>query len=108
MKGKEDLLISNDEIVFANDSDAEEGRGTMVMMKWEDDVMRLSAMWVAYNQGDVLEFGFGMGLSAGHIQSFKPKSHTIIEIHPEIAKIAQEWAKDKPGVKIINADWWDI
>lgn len=108
MKGKEDLIIDDDQILLANEVITEPGRGTMVMMRWEDEIMRLHSKWVTYNQGDILEFGFGMGLSAGHIQSFKPKSHTIIEIHPEIAKRAEEWAKDKPGVKIINADWWDV
>lgn len=108
MKGKEKLIINDERIVYADPSSASIGQGSMVMMRWEDEIMRLSSKWVTYNQGDILEFGFGMGLSAGHIQSYKPKSHTIIEIHPEIAKKAEEWAKDKPGVKIINADWWDI
>jgi len=108
VKGKEKLIINDERIVYADPSSASLGQGTMVMMRWEDEIMRLSSKWVTYNQGDILEFGFGMGLSAGHIQSYKPKSHTIIEIHPEIAKKAEEWAKDKPGVKIINADWWDV
>lgn len=107
MKGKEDLIIDNDQIVLS-DPPKEDWRGQVVMMRWEDEVMRLSSKWVTYNQGDILEFGFGMGLSAGHIQSYRPKSHTIIEIHSDIAAKAKEWAKDKPGVKIIHADWWAV
>lgn len=79
-----------------------------VMMSWEDSLMKLSADWVCYNKGDVLEFGFGMGISATYIQSHKPSSHTIIENHPQILEILYEWVKDKPKVKIIEGDWINI
>ena len=76
-----------------------------VMMDWETPLMKAHSKIVCHNKGDVLEFGFGMGISATFIQSHKPKSHTIIEIHPQVAEKARQWAKDKPGVKIIEGDW---
>ena len=42
-----------------------------VMMDWEDPLMSASAAYVCENGGDILEIGFGMGISAGiyiHIQ----------------------------------------
>lgn len=78
-----------------------------VMMDWEDDLMKGHARVVCYNKGDILEFGFGMGISATHIQSYKPKSHTIIEIHPQIIEKAKLWALDKHNVKIIEGDWFE-
>jgi precorrin-6B methylase 2 len=55
--------------------------------------------------GDVLEVGFGCGYSATHIQTYHPKSHTIIEYHPVVAERAREWAKDYPNVTIIEGTW---
>lgn len=76
-----------------------------VMMDWEQELMKEHARLVCHNKGDVLEFGFGMGISATYIQSHKSKSHTIIEIHPQIIKKARQWATNKSNVTIIEADW---
>jgi len=78
-----------------------------VMMDWEDEMMKEHARAACHNQGDVLEIGFGMGISASYIQSFEPKSHTIIEIHPQVLEKLYEWSKDKENVKIIEGDWFD-
>ena len=53
-----------------------------VMMDWEDSLMSASAAYVCENGGDILEIGYGMGISAGYIQSHSISSHTIIENHP--------------------------
>ena len=39
-----------------------------VMMDWEDSLMSASAAYVTQNGGDILEIGFGMGISASFIQ----------------------------------------
>ena len=51
--------------------------GQMVMMSWEHPLMKKHAEVVCRNSGDILEIGFGMGISAGYIQQQKPKSHMI-------------------------------
>lgn len=79
-----------------------------VMMDWEAPVMYKHAMMVSYPGADVLEIGFGMGISADYIQQNRPNSHTIVEIHPLIAQKAREWAKDKNYVRIIEGDWIDV
>ena len=76
-----------------------------VMMDWEDNLMKYHANLVCHNKGEVLEFGFGLGISATYIQSHNPKSHTIIETHPQIIEKAKLWALDKPNVKIVEGDW---
>ena len=78
-----------------------------VMMDWEAPLMKQHSKLICYNKGDILEFGFGMGISANFIQSHKPKSHTIIEIHPKVAEAARNWAQDKDGVNIIEGDWFE-
>ena len=53
---------------------------------------------VCANGGHILEFGFGMGISADLIQEYDIESHTIIEINDTIYDSLVEWAKDKPNV----------
>ena len=79
-----------------------------VMMDWEDPLMSASAAYMCQNGGDVLEIGFGMGISAGYIQSHSITSHTIIENHPNIIPKAQAWASGKSNVNIITGSWYDI
>ena len=84
-----------------------DGTEQQVMMDWEDPLMSASAAYVCQNGGDILEIGFGMGVSAGYIQSHSISSHTILENHPDIIPKAQEWAVDKPNVTIITGSWYD-
>jgi len=78
-----------------------------VMMDWEHPLMSASAAYVTENGGDILEIGFGMGISAGYIQSHSINSHTIVENHPEIIPKAQAWASGKSNVNIVTGSWYD-
>ncbi|HEY2810749.1 MAG TPA: hypothetical protein VGJ00_05120 [Rhabdochlamydiaceae bacterium] len=80
-----------------------EGR-YQVMMEWEKPYMQ-ACINALRPFGDVLEVGFGCGYSATHIQTYQPKSHTIIEYHPTIAERARFWAKDYSHVTIIEDTW---
>ncbi len=75
-----------------------------VMMEWEKPYMQ-ACIDALRPFGDVLEVGFGLGYSSEQIQSFRPKSHTIIECHPEIACRAREWARKYTDVTIIEDTW---
>ena len=97
------LTFESDKIYFTTSN----GEDREVMMDWEDELMSASAAYVTENGGDILEIGFGMGISAGYIQSHSISSHTIIENHPQIIPRAQEWAADKPNVTIITGSWYD-
>jgi protein-L-isoaspartate O-methyltransferase len=98
--------MTTDTLLFNEDSIISLEYG-VVMMSWEKEIMEAHAKVIATG-GDVLEIGFGMGLSATAIQEYGVSSHTIVEIHPEIAKRAREWAKDYPNATIIEAAWRDI
>ena len=76
--------------------------GIEVMMDWEDDIMSASAAYVTEGGGDILEIGFGMGISAGYIQSHSISSHTIIENHPQILEKLKTWANGKSNINIIK------
>lgn len=75
-----------------------------VMMEWEKPYME-ACIDALKPSGDVLEVGFGCGYSANQIQKYKPKSHTIIEYHPVVAKKARAWAKKFPHVTIVEDTW---
>jgi len=77
----------------------------IVMHDWEDLMMKKHAEVVCQNGGDILEIGFGMGISADYIQSQDINSHTIIEKDEQVYQKLLEWAEDKPNVKTIFGDW---
>ena len=99
-----DLTFESDKITYINSNNLT----LEVMMDWEDTIMSASAAYVCMNGGDILEIGFGMGISATYIQSHTINSHTIIENHPDIITKAQAWAADKSNVTIIEGSWFDI
>lgn len=102
---KKVLTFENNKIYYYDEDWQEEKE---VMMGWEDKLMSASAAYVCSNGGDILEVGFGMGISAGYIQSHNINSHTIIENHPQILPKAKQWAEDKPNVTIVEGDWYKI
>lgn len=99
----ETLVFKEDKIYYDV-----EGSDFEVMMSWEAPLMEASATYVCQNGGDILEIGFGMGISADYIQSNSIDSHTIIENHPEILLKAQAWAEGKSNVTIVEGSWYDV
>ena len=97
------LTFESDKIYYSED-----GTELQVMMGWETPIMSASAAYVCQNGGDILEIGFGMGISAGYIQSHSITSHTIIENHPDIIPRAQAWASGKSNVTIVTGSWYNV
>ena len=95
-------------LTFESDKITITETGEEVMMDWEDSLMSASAAYVTENGGDILEIGFGMGISAGYIQSHSVSSHTIIEPHPQMVEKAVEWSNGKSNVTIISQSWADV
>ena len=96
------------EIEYTNDFIHTVSPRTEVMGRWETPLMQVHSNLCVHNHGDVLEIGFGLGISSGQIQAAGVNSHTIVEIHPIIAQKAREWAADKPNVTILEGDWYDL
>jgi len=91
---------NNEDILLDSNND-------QIMMEWEKPLMQAHIDELKPH-GDVLEIGFGMGYSATHIQTYKPKSYTIIECDPVVIKKCKEWAKDYDNVIIIKSKWQDV
>jgi guanidinoacetate N-methyltransferase len=100
----DNVVITNDSIIAP--SKIQDG---IVMHAAEKSLMIKLAEIATKNGGDILELGFGMHLSADGVQS-NPNvtSHTIIELHKDIHKLALEWAKDKPNTEILLGGWIDV
>jgi guanidinoacetate N-methyltransferase len=67
------------------------------------------AQAVTASQGDVLEVGFGRGISATFIQECGVKSHTIVECNPSVIRRFHKWKGGYPGIdiRLIEGMWQD-
>ena len=63
---------------------------------------------ISKTKGDVLDIGFGWGISANHFYNNGVKSLTIIEKRKDVYQKALEWAKDKQNVHLHYGDWIDV
>ena len=82
-------------------------RNEEVMHDWEKPIMKRMAEFVCQDGGDIIEFGFGMGISATHIQKQNIKSHTICENNPVVLERLYKWAKGRDNVIVLEGDWYD-
>lgn len=73
--------------------------GQQVMQDWEAPLMRAMAVHVAAAGGDVLEIGFGMGISATFMQQFGVRSYTVLEANEDVAQRFKGWQRDFPDAK---------
>lgn len=84
-----------------------------VMESWETPYMHALADLAAEGGGDLLEIGFGLGLSGGRVQTHKNvSSHTIIEANDKVFESLQDFAKSeeaagRPKVVPVKGLWVD-
>ncbi|BCB84356.1 methyltransferase domain-containing protein [Phytohabitans suffuscus] len=85
-------------------------QGQQVMQDWEHPLMRKLADNAAAPGGDLLEVGFGMGISATYVQEAGVRSHTIIEINHEVAKRFATWRGKWPerDIRLELGGWQDV
>ena len=59
--------------------------------------------------GDVLNVGFGLGIIDDAIQRRGPRSHTIVEAHPDVYAHIKALGWDaRPGVRVVFGRWQDV
>jgi protein arginine N-methyltransferase 2 len=83
--------------------------GDAVMMEWEAPVMQLHAAQMCEAGGDVLNVGFGLGIIDSAIHARHPRSHAIIEAHPEVhaRMMAAGWGA-RQGVRVHYGRWQEV
>jgi guanidinoacetate N-methyltransferase len=84
--------------------------GHPVMEAWEQNYMEMLADIATKNGGQVLEVGYGMGISAKAIQALdRVSSHVVIEAHPGVAKRFLDDFPDQAGnTHILTGFWEDV
>ena len=96
------------------ESDYDESRltiqGQHVMQNWEVPYMTAMAEVVSAAGGDVLEVGFGMGISADVIQQCGVRSHTIIEVNQGVQEHFDQWRGGYPerDIRLEIGRWQDV
>ena len=81
-----------------------------IMEDWQIPLMQRMADVVCDTKGDILEIGFGRGISSDMIQAHHVKSHTIIECNEQvIIDYFEDWKNKFTGsdIKIIQGLWQD-
>lgn len=81
-----------------------------VMQDWEYSLMHNLANIVTSKGGDILEVGFGMGISASKILENGVNSYTVIECNPTVISKFNLWKKNYPNINInlIEGRWQDV
>ncbi|MDR4481691.1 MAG: amino acid adenylation domain-containing protein [Nitrospirales bacterium] len=84
--------------------------GQQVMQDWEAPLMKAMADIATEARGDVLEVGFGMGISASYIQAGEPRSHTIIECNRDVMTVFSEWTGRYPDrdIRLVQGQWQEV
>ena len=85
-------------------------RDEEIMEEWQVPLMRAMAQVVTASRGDILEVGFGRGVSSSFIQQFGAASHTIIECNASICARFERWRAEQPGkdISIVQGLWQDV
>ena len=81
-----------------------------IMEDWQIPLMRAMVDVVTEHAGDILEIGFGRGVSADCIQNECVSSHTIVECNDSIVDHFHEWRKNYPNqeIKLLHGKWQDL
>lgn len=81
-----------------------------IMEDWQLPLMEAMAAIVARTGGDVLEVGFGRGISAGLIQRAGVRSHTIVECNPHVISRFERWRESfaDRDIRMVPGLWQDV
>jgi predicted O-methyltransferase YrrM len=84
--------------------------GQQVMQDWERPLMRAMAEVAAESHGDVLEVGFGMGISATYLQELGVRSYTVIEPNAGVLSEFERWRAGYPGrdIRLLRGKWQEV
>jgi guanidinoacetate N-methyltransferase len=80
-----------------------------IMEDWQIPIMQAMAEAVCESHGDVLEIGFGRGISSTMIQEQSVRSHTIIECNDAVVERFLKWNSVFAGrdIRLVHGLWQD-
>ena len=81
-----------------------------IMEDWQRPLMQSMAEIVSRPDRDVLEVGFGRGVSAEMIQQLGVRSHTIIECNSDVLRRYETWRRSRPeaDIRVVAGKWQDV
>ena len=81
-----------------------------IMEDWQLPLMREMARVAARSGGDVLEVGFGRGVSATMIQEHGVRSHTVVECNDSIVQRFERWRASYADrdIRMAHGLWQDV
>ena len=81
-----------------------------IMEDWQLPLMEAMVSIAARSGGDVLEIGFGRGVSAGMMQRHGVRSHTIVECNASVIDRYTRWRATLPerDIRIVQGLWQDV
>lgn len=81
-----------------------------IMEDWQIPLMQRMSDVICDTRGDILEIGFGRGISSDMIQEHQVKSHTIIECNEQvISDYFEQWKEKFAGndIRMVKGLWQD-
>lgn len=104
---KEPLVFTQDRILMKRWM-VKAPQNSAVMERWETPMLQRQIDLLNVKDKDVLEIGYGMGITSEMIQKAGPKSHTIIECHPQVINYAKATFPYINNVNLIGDFWQNV
>ena len=81
-----------------------------IMELWQLPILEKMADLATARGGNILEIGYGRGISAKMIQERNVDSHTIVECVPAIARQCRQWAEDHhiDSLTLLEGRWEEV
>ncbi len=102
-------MVAGAEGVLLEDRTQGDLADSEIMEDWQVPIMEAMANIVTRSGGDVLEVGFGRGVSAEMIQARGVRSHTIVECNDSVVERFERWRATHPDsdIRLIHGKWQD-
>ncbi len=103
-------FVPGRETLFLSERDSQSPVADDIMELWQIPIMERMADLATTNNGDVLEIGYGRGVSADMIQQRGVQGHTIVECVPAIAEQCRQWGRenDVTGLCVLEGRWEEV
>ena len=78
-----------------------------LMEIWQTPLMKAMAKSISIKHGDILEIGFGRGVSSTFIQEEEVRSHTIIECNDSVVEKYKLWLSNylNSDIRLVHGLW---
>jgi len=103
-------FVPGEQALTLHDRSQKELSDDEIMEDWQTPLMKAMAEVVTETHGNVLEIGFGRGVSSTYIQELRVKSHTVIECNDFVVERFNRWKTEYPDadIQLVHGMWQDV